>query len=78
MKKYILLIFATLILMAFQEKKEEKVFICKSVASNRYHLKKTCRGLTVCKTEIKTILKKKAENYGRTLCKIEAKQLKEK
>ncbi|RKF03372.1 hypothetical protein C8N26_1757 [Tenacibaculum lutimaris] len=74
--KYILLIFATLMLMAFQEKKDKNVFICKSVASERYHLKKTCRGLSTCKTEIKTIVRKKAESYGRTLCKIEAKQLK--
>ncbi|CAM1341106.1 hypothetical protein [Tenacibaculum aestuarii] len=73
--KYLLLIFGVCALTAFQEKKEENVFICKSVASERYHLKKTCRGLSTCKTEIKTIVRKKAESYGRTLCKIEAKQL---
>ena len=78
MKKLVLIAIVFLILTAFQKQQEEKVFICKSVASKRYHLKKTCKGLKACKTEIKLTTVEKAEKLGRILCKWEEKLLKKK
>ncbi|PKH52215.1 hypothetical protein CXF68_16615 [Tenacibaculum sp. Bg11-29] len=78
MKKIIPLILVGFALTAFQEKEVKKVFICKSVASKRYHLKKTCKGLKMCKTEVKITTVKKAERLGRILCKLEKKQLEKK
>ena len=43
MRKIIPLMLIGFALTAFQEKEVKKVFICKSVASKRYHLKKTCK-----------------------------------
>ncbi len=40
MKNLLLLTTIFLLLTAFKVKEEKKVFICKSVASKRYHLKK--------------------------------------
>ncbi len=76
--KNILLVLIIFSLTAFQQIKEKEVYVCKSVASKRYHLKKNCKGLTSCKTEIKKTTKKKAKRYGRTLCKWERKLLKKK
>lgn len=73
MKKYILLVLMMNASIAFQTKETQKVFICKSTLSKKYHLKKTCRGLSRCKVEIKETTRTKAEKYGRTLCKWEKK-----
>lgn len=73
MKKYILILFGISFLLGFQTKNEQKVFICKSVSSTKYHFKKTCRGLSFCKVEIKETTLIKAEKYGRILCKWEKK-----
>ena len=47
------------------------VFICKSKSSKRYHLKKTCRGLSACKAGISEVTLEKAKILKRTLCKWE-------
>ncbi|WBX78031.1 thermonuclease family protein [Tenacibaculum ovolyticum] len=78
MRKIIPFMLIGFALTAFQEKEVKKVFICKSVASKRYHLKKTCKGLKMCKTEVKMTTVKKAERLGRILCKFEKKQLEKK
>lgn len=62
-----------LILFTAYQTKEKEVFICTSKSSKKYHLKKDCSGIKKCKSKIKKITKKKAENVGRTLCKLEKK-----
>ncbi len=62
------------VLSAFQQKEQEKVYICVSIKSERYHYNKECRGLSGCKSKVKMITKKKAERFGRILCKIERKK----
>lgn len=78
MKKLLLIAGVFLILTAFKKEEEKKVFICVSVASKRYHLKRTCKGLQACKAKIKTTTAKKAEKLGRTFCKWEKKRLENK
>lgn len=75
MKKLLLIAGIFLIITAFKKKEEKKVFICVSVASKRYHLKKDCKGLLTCKVKIKTTTAKRAEKMGRTFCKWEKKRL---
>lgn len=70
MKKLLLLTLLILFLTSFQTK-EKEVFICMTTSSKTYHLKKECIGLKKCKSKIKKITKKKAENVGRTKCKLE-------
>lgn len=72
-KNYSILLTIVFTLVGFQIKTTQKVFICKSTSSKRYHYKKTCRGLNRCKAEIKETTLKKAEKFGRTLCKLENK-----
>ena len=80
MKKIAFIIGIGVISLSFQEKKQEKgeqkVYICNSVSSARYHYHKNCRGLSKCKSNIKVTTKKKAEKFGRTLCEIEKKKKK--
>ena len=71
MKKTVLITIILTILMGFESPQDKEVFICASVASNRYHLTKKCKGLFKCDTIIKKTTKIKAEKYGRTLCKWE-------
>jgi len=47
---------------------ETKVFICKGKSSKKYHLKKDCRGLSNCSTEIFEVSLSKAKELKRTLC----------
>jgi len=47
---------------------ETKVFICKGKSSNKYHLKKDCRGLSNCSTETSEVSLSKAKELKRTLC----------
>lgn len=75
MRKVIMLSVLLSAFLCFKEMKEKKVFICKSVKSNRYHYVKNCSGLSMCKAEIKITTKKKAEKYGRILCRIEYKKI---
>ncbi|TMM28657.1 hypothetical protein FDT66_13725 [Polaribacter aestuariivivens] len=73
MKNLLIALSIIFITTAFQTKKTD-VFICMTKSSKTYHLKKNCRGLKICKSKIKKITKKKAENVGRTFCKIEKKK----
>lgn len=70
MKKLLPTLLILFLLSAFQEK-EKEVFICMTKSSKTYHLKKDCKGLKKCKSKIKKITQKKAENVGRTKCKLE-------
>lgn len=74
MRMSIFILISSLALISFQQKKEKKVFICKTVKSKRYHYKKNCRGLSSCKAEIKETTVKKAKRFGRTICKLEKKK----
>ncbi|WP_407269101.1 hypothetical protein [Tenacibaculum maritimum] len=74
MKKIILLVFSIFVLTGYQQKKEKKVFICKTVTSTRYHLKPTCKGLKKCKAIVKKVAVDKAKKVGRVLCKWEVKK----
>lgn len=47
------------------------VFICKGKSSKRYHLKKTCRGLSACKSGVSEVTLEIAKSLKRTLCKWE-------
>ena len=47
---------------------QSDVYICASKGAKKYHLSKTCRGLSNCKHQIKTVTKKEAQNSGLTLC----------
>lgn len=69
--KKVLLILTVFFLTSSFVNKETYVFICKSTGSKRYHLTKTCRGLSPCKHTIEKVTKKSAEKIGRTLCKWE-------
>ena len=70
-----LIVCAVIISLSFQEKKEkkkkQKVYICNSVRSTRYHYDKDCRGLSKCKSNIKITTRVKAKKYGRISCEIE-------
>ncbi|WP_299671090.1 hypothetical protein [uncultured Polaribacter sp.] len=72
--KNLLLIFSLLFVLTAFQIKEKEVFICTSKSSKKYHLKKDCSGIKKCKSKIKKITKKKAENVGRTICKLENKK----
>jgi len=71
MKKTFLLFIALILLSAAIPPLENNVFICKSKSSKRYHLKKTCRGLSACKAGVSEVTLKKAKNLKRTICKWE-------
>ena len=47
---------------------QSDVYICASKGAKKYHLSKTCRGLSNCKHQIKAVSKKEAINSGLTLC----------
>lgn len=52
---------------------DTKVFVCKSKAATRYHLRKDCSGLKNCDLGIAEITLAKAKELERTLCKLERK-----
>ncbi|KGL62932.1 hypothetical protein [Polaribacter sp. Hel1_85] len=76
--KKLLLTFSLFIFLTAFQTQEKEVFICTTKSSKTYHLKKECKGLKRCKSKIKKITKKKAENVGRILCKLEKKEIKTK
>ena len=45
-----------------------KVYICKGKSSKKYHLKKNCRGLSNCSTDISEVSLEAAKKMGRGLC----------
>lgn len=47
---------------------DTKVFICKGKSSKKYHLKKSCRGLSNCSTDTYEITLSKAKELKRGLC----------
>ncbi|SHI49351.1 hypothetical protein SAMN04488096_102105 [Mesonia phycicola] len=55
-------------LSAFTYPVTENVYICKGPSSKKYHLKKNCRGLSNCSTDIYSVTKEKAKSLNRTLC----------
>ena len=66
MKKLILLSL-TLLFTSFNTI-ESDVYICGSKGAKKYHLSKTCRGLSNCKHKIKQVTLKEAQGFGLTLC----------
>lgn len=46
----------------------ELVFICDSKGGKKYHFSKTCRGLSACKSAIKSLSVSDAKRIGKTLC----------
>jgi hypothetical protein len=71
MKKTFLLVIVVSIFCSFIPPIASNVFICKSKSSKRYHLTKTCRGLSACKAGVSEITLEKAKGLKRTLCKWE-------
>ncbi len=47
---------------------DKDVYICKGTSSKRYHLKKNCRGLKRCSTNIYSVSLEDAKEMNRTLC----------
>jgi hypothetical protein len=47
---------------------ENQVYICTGKYSKKYHYKKSCRGLSNCKSSIKKVTLIEAKNIKRTLC----------
>lgn len=66
--KFLIILFSITLLFKNQP---SKVFICKGKNSERYHLKKSCRGLSNCSTDIHSVTIAEAREKGRTLCKWE-------
>ena len=55
-----------------QQKKEQKVYICNSTTSKKYHYSKDCKALTKCNDTVVPINLRKAKYvYGRTICGFE-------
>ncbi|OWK99349.1 hypothetical protein AP75_02395 [Kaistella haifensis DSM 19056] len=66
--KFLIILFSIIL---FLKDQQSNVFICKGKNSERYHLKKSCRGLSKCSTDIHTVTIAEAREKGRTLCKWE-------
>lgn len=66
--KILILLFWLLLLPT---KEQSTVFICKGKSSERYHLNKSCRGLSNCSTDTYAVSISEARKRGRTLCKWE-------
>lgn len=73
MKTILFCVFATAFTSITALQKETKVFVCKSKAATRYHLRKDCSGLKKCHLGIAEITLAKAKELERTLCKLERK-----
>lgn len=71
MKKIFLLVTTIMLLSSAIPPVASNVFICKGKSSKRYHLKKTCRGLSACKSGVSEVTLEKAKSLKRTLCKWE-------
>jgi hypothetical protein len=47
----------------------DEVYVCMGPASEKYHFKKNCRGLSNCSTDVEKVsLKKATQELKRTLC----------
>jgi len=71
MRKTFLLLTTTYLFLSTHPPLEDNVYICKGKSSKRYHLKKSCRGLSSCKSGVSEVTLKKAKDIGKTLCKWE-------
>ncbi|MEE9364092.1 MAG: hypothetical protein V3U92_15950 [Cellulophaga sp.] len=69
--KAILLITVFLIFSFNDTIDKNQVYICKGKASKRYHLTKSCRGLSRCSSKIEKVTLTKAKKLKKTLCKWE-------
>lgn len=45
-----------------------EVYVCNGKSSKRYHYKKSCRGLSNCRSSISKVSLEEAKRRGRTLC----------
>lgn len=66
MRKIVALV--TVIVLTSFNSIQSDVYICASKGAKKYHLSKTCRGLSNCKHQKKVVTKKEAESLGLTLC----------
>ncbi|MFD2908362.1 hypothetical protein ACFSX9_06400 [Flavobacterium ardleyense] len=66
MKKLVALL--TIVLLTSFNSIQSDVYICVSKGAKKYHLSKSCRGLSNCKHQIKAVTKKEAQNLGLSLC----------
>ena len=57
-----------LITINFQSYQNSEVYICGPKGAKKYHLSKTCRGLSACKHDIVKKTKSEAKDLGLTLC----------
>lgn len=64
-KAFLLLIFITLTSFV---KAADNVYICGPKGAKKYHYTESCRGLSVCKHEIKKVTLTEAKGFGLTLC----------
>lgn len=71
MFKSLLLLSAAVLFLGGSSIKSSDVYICDSPNAERYHLTKTCRGLSNCKHEIVSVTKETATSRGLTLCGFE-------
>ncbi|SFT63802.1 hypothetical protein SAMN05216474_1476 [Lishizhenia tianjinensis] len=78
MLKTLLLTSVVVLFSSFQGKDvpdlavQNQVYICKSTSAQRYHLKKSCRGLNACTHDIIAVSLATAKGtYQRSLCKWE-------
>jgi hypothetical protein len=69
MKTLLLSIAAALLMSASAPVSD--VYICNGPKATKYHLKKDCRGLNRCSTEIEKVSLEAAKKDGRTLCGFE-------
>lgn len=64
--KIIVLLFCSLFFFSLPNERE--VYLCGPKGAKKYHLTKSCRGLSSCKHEITPKKQSEAEALGLTLC----------
>ena len=67
MKSFVFILTLALVTAASQIS-TDTVYICKGKSSKKYHLKKNCRGLSNCSTDISEVSLEAAKKLGRGLC----------
>lgn len=50
---------------------QSSVYICTGKYSKKYHYNKKCRGMSNCKSAVKSVSLKDAQSQGKTLCGFE-------
>jgi len=66
--KTLVFILSVVLLTVVPQISTDNVYICKGKSSKKYHLKKKCRGLSNCSTDISEVSLEAAKKLGRGLC----------